>query len=512
MKVRIGRTLIFFLFLCANSTSFSQSTWVMRISNSDTINSGINAWSVTTVGNTINLVFNEAFDGFYKFVIVQLDIDGEIIAYNYYGENGVFEHAGWANSADVSNEGGVINAGSYSIDDGPSFGHIKSFDANAELLWERLYGDTIQYNDGSYGGNIFRQVKSTSDGGYIAVGQAGVVQYHPRIWVVKTDAQGEVEWQNYYGVTGPNSYYDGFHISETPAGDYVFAGYYDWEPFVTSGIVYRVNSEGQILNTATTSLGEVPNGSCDGILVLDNNDIITGTQLNFIGEDGGDMQFTRVHRLDPTLQNIWVSEVGENWRTTAINHMLRVDPNSMVCAGTARTYDEFPLFYGHLTKMNLDDGSIIWQRLLSVVDNGMNMMFDVDHAPDGGFVTAGWCLAIWDDEHTGQQDAWVAKTDEHGCIVPGCHVGVLENEATAAFKLYPNPARDIVNLYLETDQHRPRGTITIHDLQGREVKNFPAPQSETTYIIDISMLTPSIYVITYSDNQVYVTERLIVSD
>jgi hypothetical protein len=89
-------------------------------------------------------------------------------------------------------------------------------------------------------------------------------------------------------------------------------------------------------------------------------------------------------------------------------------------------------------------------------------------------------------------------------------VGVLENEASAAFKLYPNPARDIVNLYLETDQSRPRGTITVHDLQGREVKNFPAPQGETTYIVDISTLPAGMYVVSYTDGVVLVTERLIV--
>ncbi len=514
MATELIRSSFCLLLLVIATDVHSQNTWVHRYSYSDTQQNAVNCRSVTAVEDGVVIIGSEEFQDDptgWKLAIYKINWEGELVNATWLGAPWTSNTHGWANSADRSLNGGLINGGGFSVwatdgdplDNPIVFGHLVKIDIEGNVEWEKMLGDSINFH-------TLRQVKATSDGGYIAVGQAGIVQYHPQIWVVKTDAQGVVEWQNYFGSTGPNAYQDGIFISETPSGHFVFGGLYDWQPFVPSGVIYRINSSGQLVNTANTQLGAVPNGGCEGGLVLENNDVIISTLINFVGEDGGEMRITRVHRLDPTLQNIWVSEVGENRRRTSINTFIQSGENSIVGAGTARTYDEYPLFYGHLTKMNLDDGSIEWQRLLNVVDNGMNMMFDVDHAPDGGFVTAGWCLAIWDDEFTGQQDAWVAKTDEHGCIVPGCHVGVLENEATAAFKLYPNPARDIVNLYLETDQSRPRGTITIHDLQGREVKNFPAPQGETTYIVDISTLPAGMYVVSYTDGVVLVTERLIV--
>jgi hypothetical protein len=161
---------------------------------------------------------------------------------------------------------------------------------------------------------------------------------------------------------------------------------------------------------------------------------------------------------------------------------------------------------GYLIKVT-DEGEFLWHRHYAFAEKTECIFRDLRATEDGGVVAAG--RASLNNDYP-SNDGWVIKTDEHGCIVPGCHVGVLENQATAAFKLYPNPARDIVNLYLETDQNRPRGTITIHDLQGREVKNFAAPQNETTYIIDISMLPSGMYVVSYTDGEVRVSERLVV--
>jgi hypothetical protein len=512
---RISITCFIFLFAIACD---GQSTWVKRISNSDVVNSGINCWSVTTINNTVNIVFNEAFEGFYKFCIVQMDMDGEVLAYNYYGEDGVFEHTGWANSADISHEGGLINGGSYSIDNGPGFGHFKCFDENATLLWETFYGDTVMYEDGTFRKNIFRQIKATSDGGYIAVGQIGTVQYHPQIWVLKTDGAGNFEWQNFFGGTGPNDYYDGYHIAEMPDGSFVLAGYYDWQPYVTTGILIKINAQGNFITSATTSLGSIPNNVAEGLLILENGDIITSTRREFVNDMNIDVRVTRVHRLNSELQPVWVSEIGENEFLTTANHFLMLEDNAVLAVGTTRHFGMSTLRKGHLTKVNLGDGSIIWQRTLSAVDNGINYMFDVDNTPDGGFVAAGYCLAVPGDEFPGQQDAWVVKVDQHGCLVPDCHVGVQEseNENGVRMLVYPNPVKDILNVYLETSPPPPlqgRGgasTMSLIDMQGRTVKQWPADGFATTYMVDVSGLGAGVYVLRNEGGGVVLTEKIVI--
>ncbi len=113
------------------------------------------------------------------------------------------------------------------------------------------------------------------------------------------------------------------------------------------------------------------------------------------------------------------------------------------------------------------------------------------------------------DDHV-SADVWVVKTDEHGCVVPGCHTGIEEQGVSAQFKLYPNPASDILNVYLATDAALEVGELALTDLQGREVKHVSQAIGNTTYMFNVEDLTPGVYVLTYRSEEVVVTERVVI--
>jgi hypothetical protein len=117
---------------------------------------------------------------------------------------------------DVSNvsqtsDGGYIVAGR--VGTGNAF--LIKTDANGNVQWAKTYGGTNW--DGAY------SVQQTSDGGYILAGYTnsfGAGGYDP--FLIKTDANGNVQWAKTYGGTN----WDFAHyVQQTSDGGYIVAGY-----------------------------------------------------------------------------------------------------------------------------------------------------------------------------------------------------------------------------------------------------------------------------------------------
>src|SRR5688500_10018460 len=79
-----------------------------------------------------------------------------------------------------------------------------------------------QHNFGSTGFDIANSVIQTSDGGYISAG--GTFGYGGpgrNIYVIKTNAQGKMQWQQVIGATGDQ---EAFGIVENSLGEFYVAG------------------------------------------------------------------------------------------------------------------------------------------------------------------------------------------------------------------------------------------------------------------------------------------------
>ncbi len=118
----------------------------------------------------------------------------------------------WASSVQQTSDGGYIVAGHTS-----SFGGIFLIktDANGNIQWAKTYGGTDW--DEAY------SVQQTSDGGYIVAGRtwsfgAGGVD----IFLIKTDANGNVIWAKTYGGTDEDG---ASSVQQTSDGGYIVAGY-----------------------------------------------------------------------------------------------------------------------------------------------------------------------------------------------------------------------------------------------------------------------------------------------
>jgi hypothetical protein len=121
----------------------------------------------------------------------------------------------YAYSLIVTPDGGYALAGSTeSSIYGPSDMWLVKTDASGNMMWNKTYGGT-----GNEGAN---SLVATSDGGYALAGNT-----HDRdadfsdFWLVKTDAQGNMEWNQTYGGTGVDS---ASSLIATSDGGYAIAG------------------------------------------------------------------------------------------------------------------------------------------------------------------------------------------------------------------------------------------------------------------------------------------------
>jgi len=100
---------------------------------------------------------------------------------------------------------------------------IVKTDANGNLLWQNTIGGN--------GDEYLTSIQQTADGGYILGGpsssniSADKIEDcigGPDYWIVKTDALGTIQWQNTIGGSGADQLYD---IRQTADGGYILGGY-----------------------------------------------------------------------------------------------------------------------------------------------------------------------------------------------------------------------------------------------------------------------------------------------
>ncbi len=161
--------------------------------------------------------------GSYDFWMVNVDDKGNLLWERSFGGSGI------EISYDIAktNDGGYVVAGNTFSDDGDitnpkgesDFWLIKVNNAGS-LVWERTYGGT-QFD-------AAQAVVASSDGGYFTVGNSKSSDIDASsnagendIWVIKTDANGNLVWQKSFGGTAIDF---GFDLVENENGSILVIG------------------------------------------------------------------------------------------------------------------------------------------------------------------------------------------------------------------------------------------------------------------------------------------------
>ena len=144
--------------------------------------------------------------------LIKTDASGDTLWTKTYG--GTEHDCGY--SVSQTQDGGYIVTGyTASFGAGSDAVYLIKTDANGNTLWTKTYGGT-QDDRG-------RSVQQTMDGGYIVAGYTNylsVTVYD--VYLIKTDANGNVIWEETYGESF-NEY--GYSVQQTMDGGYIVAGH-----------------------------------------------------------------------------------------------------------------------------------------------------------------------------------------------------------------------------------------------------------------------------------------------
>ena len=167
----------------------------------------------TTDGGYIVAGYTESYGaGFVAFWLVKTDANGNEQWNKTFGGT----RCDFVESVQQTTDGGYILAGyTASYGAGKNDAWLVKTDSNGNMQWDRTFGGTDY--DGTWA------VQQTTDGGYILAGFKDA--YGASLadaWLIKTDANGNKQWDRTFGGTNPDV---AMAVQQTTGGGYIFAGY-----------------------------------------------------------------------------------------------------------------------------------------------------------------------------------------------------------------------------------------------------------------------------------------------
>jgi len=140
-----------------------------------------------------------------------------------------------------------------------------------------------------------------------------------------------------------------------------------------------------------------------------------------------------------TGEDIWVTMIDTIMNEGTAVKTLDLGDGTFIGAG----YDKGGGYRVVITRFTLD-GDSLWYRAYEFEPERSSQFRDIIPTNDGGFIAVGKAMQ---DETSAFQESWALKVDEHGCLVPGCHlVNVPEYGKLPSLRIGPNPAFHQLNV------------------------------------------------------------------
>jgi len=256
-------------------------------------------------------------------------------------------------------------------------------------VWNKTYGG--DYYDGGF------SVQETGDGGYIFCGNTiPSGESYSDVYLVKTDADGNVEWENNYG--GSDAEY-GYSVQETSDEGFIVAGsidYYDSD----DGDVYllKTNAVGDFIWSAIHGGGEldeafsVQQTSDGGYIVVGFTDSDTTSRDIYL------------IKTDSIGKDTWIKTFGGSGSNIGYCVKQTSDFGYIIAGSTDSTGSNSDVW---LIKTD-DDGTEEWNRKYGGSD--YDSASSVQETSDYGYIITGKTLSYG----AGSQDVWLIKTNPLG--------------------------------------------------------------------------------------------------
>jgi len=365
-------------------------------------------------------------------------------------------------SVQQTSDGGYIVAGStYSFGAGSWDIFLMKTDANGNIQWAKTYGGT--------GDDVAFSVQQTSDGGYIVAG--GTSSFGAGSWdifLIKTDANGNIQWAKTYGGTDWDL---ATSVQQTSDGGYIVAseirsfGAGSWDIFLM-----KTDANGNI-QWAKTYGGTDVDAALSVQQTSDGGYILAGLTWSF---GAGERDIFLIN-TDANGNIIWAKTYGGTGWDWA-SYVQQTSDGGYIVASFTLSFSTSNDFFLIKTDAN---GNIIWAKTYR--RTGWDEVYSVQQTSDGGYILAGLTYFFG----AGSEDIFLIKTDANGNIGSCSIVRSVSPTVTTPSPTVTTPSPSVSSVSPTVNSVSP--TVTTPTLTVSE----PCPLSiSESYQITSGIITP----------------------
>jgi len=357
-------------------------------------------------------------------------------------------------------------------------------DSAGNLQWHKTYGGS--------GTDYFFDAKPTSDGGYIAAGFTNSTDYYINaiygnsdVWVVKTDATGNVQWVKSIGGSADEWAHS---LLQTDDGGYLIAGYTrssNHDVSVLHGMmdawIIKLSGNGAVQWEKT--FGGLQDDEASEIRkTSDGNFVVVGNTMSSIGaltnKGAADIL---LFKIDPTGQLLWMNDYGGSGEDVGLSVIETDDTSGFFIAGYTSSKDG-DVSFSHDTSYcdawvirTDNNGNKAWERAYGGM--GKEMAYSMIEAGSDQFVFA---AAATSDScevsfNHGDFDYWIVK-------IKSAALGIHNQRPIGSVDVYPTvvslgvlnidmPTAENALLYIYSANGELIGKKTLHERHNQVALN-----------------------------------------
>jgi len=382
-------------------------------------------------------------------LLFKIDNEGNTLWRRHYGT----ENREWCHDVDLTFDGGFILAGASSWQgERGTDGIAIKVDSEGELEWENSYGV-----EGDY---VFVEVAQMPDSGYVFVGFHVNPEGCYRYYAVRIDADGEEIWAR----TPNDNYGQGYSVAVTPDNGIILAGgaqEQNEEDRYKDFCLIRLDFNGEKLYQKNFGNDYSMGQECTSIIRMPDGGYALGGQGGRVRDNWEQMN-----------TNFWLMRTGPD-----IIRWLALPDTNFVLGDTLTI--ELDWFNQFISPISYLDSALTLEvtsgELVNafIVDNSLLIYCDSAHYESG--VTDSIRLVIYEtDNEDNFHETWIDVTINEPNSV---EVPIIPPPAYILHPAYPNPFNSSVRIDYTIDNPK-NVSLKVYDLSGRVVATLLRDKSK----------------------------------
>jgi hypothetical protein len=314
---------------------------------------------------------------------------------------------------------------------------------------------------------------------------------HPGVFnyfLMKIDTAGNLLWQKTYGQNGVDE--RNTSLQALGNGQIMLSGVrFNPAHTIANPWVLILDSSGNMLWQHLYTRAALDAGGGYTKPASTGGFYLTGAADTII--NSGDTPYTcYIARMNASGGFVWLKVFNSPW-FTQLWDFYELDNGDVVFCGDKEDSATGSQF-GYIAKID-SSGNLLWWRTYhewTLIDGYLSC---IRPAPDGGFVACGSAFGV--NDHN--QNAWIIKTDSLGCALIDCTLDIPEIEqAKPELLVYPNPAKDEINVSMNTGVPGEGTVISAYDMTGRRMVRYVPEPGRQKATLNSSGWSSGMYIIT----------------